>query len=90
MYLLLRLAMTEQLVRNEEVAPLLCDEVTVQSDQDRAGAILDLLHEASRERQVLVFTHDERALAWADANLDGDIDRLVLLGSARLGPVPAA
>ena len=35
-YLLLRLAMTEQLVREGEVAPLLCDEVTVQSDQVRA------------------------------------------------------
>jgi ABC-type lipoprotein export system ATPase subunit len=85
-YLLLRLAMTEQLVRGGEIAPLLCDEVTVQSDQDRARAILDLLHEASRDRQVLVFTHDERALTWADENLDGPDDRLVRLGPALVRP----
>jgi len=29
-----------------------------------------------------VFTHDERALAWAEANLTGDDDRLVRLASA--------
>jgi DNA repair protein SbcC/Rad50 len=79
-YLLLRLAMTEQLVRGGEIAPLLCDEVTVQSDRDRGRAILDLLHEASRGRQVLVFTHDERALAWAEENLDPTNDRLIRLG----------
>ena len=88
-YLLLRLAMTEQLVRAGEVAPLLCDEVTVQSDQDRARAILDLLHDASRARQVLVFTHDERTLAWAEANLNHDEDRLIRLDPALVRPVPA-
>ncbi len=81
-YLLLRLAMTEQLVSQGEVAPLICDEVTVQSDQVRAFELLDLLHETSRTRQVVVFTHDERALAWAEANLTGDDDRLVRLASA--------
>jgi len=81
-YLLLRLAMTEQLVTQGEVSPLICDEVTVQSDQVRAFELLDLLHETSRTRQVVVFTHDERALAWAEANLTGDDDRLVRLASA--------
>ncbi len=81
-YLLLRLAMTEQLVTQGEVAPLICDEVTVQSDRVRAFELLDLLHETSRTRQVVVFTHDERALAWAEANLTGEDDRLVRLASA--------
>lgn len=81
-YLLLRLAMTEQLVTPGEVAPLICDEVTVQSDQVRAFELLDLLHETSRARQVVVFTHDERALAWAEANLAGADDRLIRLGPA--------
>lgn len=78
-YLLLRLAMTEQLVRAGEVAPLICDEVTVQSDERRARELLDLLHDLSAERQVVVFTHDERALAWARQRLDGADDRLVEL-----------
>jgi len=78
-YLLLRLAMTEQLVRAGEVAPLICDEVTVQSDERRARELLDLLHDLSAERQVVVFTHDERALAWARERLRGADDRLVEL-----------
>ena len=82
-FLLLRLAMTEQLVTPGEVAPLICDEVTVQSDQVRAVELLDLLHETSAGRQVVLFTHDERALAWAEANLTDAADRL-----HRLVPVP--
>lgn len=78
-YLLLRLAMTEHLVRAGEVAPLICDEVTVQSDERRARELLDLLHDLSAERQVVVFTHDERALAWARERLRGADDRLVEL-----------
>ena len=63
------------------MAPLICDEVTVQSDQVRAVELLDLLHETSAERQVVVFTHDERALAWAEANLTDADDRLVRLAA---------
>ncbi len=81
-YLLLRLAMTQHLVREDEVAPLLCDEVTVQSDQRRATQLLELLHEVSRDRQVVVFTHDERALTWAETALDGEGDRLIRLDEA--------
>ena len=82
-YLLLRLAMTEHLVTPGEVAPLICDEVTVQSDQVRAFELLDLLHETSAERQVVVFTHDERALAWAEASLTDGADRLQRLTPAK-------
>ncbi len=81
-YLLLRLAMTDQLVTPAEIAPLLCDEVTVQSDQVRAFELLDLLHESSRSRQVVLFSHDERALAWAETHLTGEADRLIRLASA--------
>ncbi len=81
-YLLLRLAMTEHLVSDGEVAPLLCDEVTVQSDQGRATRLLELLHEVSAGRQVVVFTHDERALAWAEGALHGDPDRVIRLDGA--------
>ncbi len=81
-HLLLRVAMTEQLVTPGEIAPLLLDEVTVQSDQRRATELLDLLHDLSRERQVILFTHDERALAWARQAFAGPADRLVELGAA--------
>lgn len=79
-YLLLRIAMADQLVADGEISPLICDEVTVQSDEARALELLRLLQEASRERQVIVLTHDERALAWAEANLVDGRDRLIQLG----------
>ncbi len=56
--------------------------MTVQSDEGRATRLLDLLHEVSAERQVVVFTHDERALAWAETALHGDPDRLIRLDAA--------
>ena len=81
-HLLLRVAMTEQLVTPGEIAPLLLDEVTVQSDQRRATELLNLLHDLSRDRQVVLFTHDERALDWARQTLTGPTDRLVELCAA--------
>ena len=81
-HLLLRVAMTEQLVTPGEIAPLLLDEVTVQSDRRRATELLDLLHDLSRERQVILFTHDERALDWARQALNESTDRLIELGAS--------
>ena len=78
-YLLLRVAMAENLVTNGEVAPLLLDEVTVQSDLVRKGQLLDVLHRLSAERQVILFTHDDDVLAWAGRRLDGARDATLLL-----------
>lgn len=77
-YLLLRLALTEHLVPAPERAPLLFDEVTAHSDANRREVILALLHEISRERQVIVFTHEEPVRLWASENLQSDRDRLFL------------
>jgi uncharacterized protein YhaN len=91
-YLLLRVAMAEHLVTNGEVAPLLLDEVTVQSDAVRKAQLLDVLHRLSAERQVILFTHDDDVLAWADRRLDGERDAVVRLphrGAAASG-VPDA
>jgi hypothetical protein len=82
-YLLLRVAMAEHLVTNGETAPLLLDEVTVQSDQERKRQLLDVLHRLSAERQVILFTHDDDVLAWADRRLDGERDATVLLRHRR-------
>jgi hypothetical protein len=78
-YLLLRVAMAENLVTNGEVAPLLLDEVTVQSDVVRKGQLLDVLHRLSAERQVILFTHDDDVIGWAGRRLDGERDATVLL-----------
>jgi len=78
-YLLLRAAMAEHLVADGERAPLLLDEVTVQSDDARRHELLGVLHELSRDRQVILFTHDERVAAWAEANLQAPRDALLRL-----------
>ncbi len=78
-YLLLRVAMVQHLTRRGEVCPLLLDEVTVQSDAARTAAMLELLHEMSRERQVVLFTQEDHVRAWAETHLQEPQNRLVVL-----------
>lgn len=78
-YLLLRVAMAQHLVTTGETAPLLLDEVTAQADDTRRGALLEILHELSRERQVVLFTHDRRIGEWAAHHLDPVRDALIPL-----------
>jgi DNA repair protein SbcC/Rad50 len=78
-YLLLRVAMSEQIVTTGEPAPLILDDVTVQSDASRTRALLDLLHELSRERQIVVFSQEEDVRAWAEAHVKEPQDVLVHL-----------
>ena len=78
-FLLLRMALAQRLTKKGEVAPLLLDEVTVQSDAKRTAAILDLLHEMSREVQVILFSQEDEVRSWAEANLAEPQDRLRLL-----------
>jgi exonuclease SbcC len=75
-YLLLRLAMVEHLTRPGEVCPLILDDVTVQSDAERTVAILELLHEVSQNRQVILFSQEDDVRKWAESNLTGPRDRL--------------
>ena len=78
-YLLLRMALAQRLTKKGEVAPLLLDEVTVQSDAKRTAAILDLLHKMSREVQVILFSQEDEVRTWAEANLVEPTDSLRLL-----------
>jgi exonuclease SbcC len=83
-YLLLRVALAQHLVKNNEVCPLVLDDVTVQCDAERKEAVLTVLHALSRERQVILFTQEAEVLAWADGNLCLSRDRV-----QRLDPPPA-
>ena len=76
MYLLLRVALADHLTAPHEVCPLLLDDVTVQSDAARTVAILDLLQQLSRERQIILFSQEDEALIWAREHLEADCDRL--------------
>ncbi|HEX6654804.1 MAG TPA: AAA family ATPase, partial [Candidatus Limnocylindria bacterium] len=84
-YLLLRVAMAEHLVTTGERAPLLLDEVTAQADAERKRQLLDVMHRLSSERQVILFTHDEEVLAWAEAALREPEDAIVRLQPIRVG-----
>ncbi|MGI9825335.1 AAA family ATPase [Agromyces sp. Marseille-Q5079] len=68
-FLLLRIALAMHLSTVDETAPLVLDDVTVQSDQERTVAILDLLHELSADRQVILFTQEPEVVAWANEQL---------------------
>jgi uncharacterized protein YhaN len=89
-YLLLRVAMAEHLVTTAETAPLLLDEVTAQSDPERKGRMLDVLHALSADRQVILFSHDDDVTEWAARSLHEPQDRLVRLGSPAATPLAEA
>jgi uncharacterized protein YhaN len=78
-YLLLRIALASTLATTGETAPLLLDDVTVQSDADRTRAILDLLHRESARRQVILFSQEEEVLTWARERLRAPRDGVIEL-----------
>jgi hypothetical protein len=82
-FLLLRVAMAEHLVTTEERAPLVLDEVTAQADTQRKQQLLEVLHQLSTERQVVLFTHDDDVVGWAEQALREPQDRLVRLAAPR-------
>ena len=81
-YLLLRLSLAEHLATTDEVAPMFLDDVTVQSDPTRTVELLEVLHEVSRHRQIVLFTQESEVVEWADRRLRGAEDAVVELGIA--------
>jgi len=79
LYLLLRIAMVDHLSGGNGPCPLLIDDVTVQSDSGRTVSILQMLREMSEERQIILFSQEEEVLRWAEQQLSGANDRLILL-----------
>ena len=72
-YLLLRVALAQHL--STEPCPLLLDDVTVQADDVRTRAVLDLLLQLSADRQIVVFAQDAVVARWARERL-GERDAL--------------
>lgn len=79
LFLLLRLALAQRLATTGEKAPLVLDDITVQSDADRTVAALELLHELSAEHQVVLFSQEDEVLRWAEERLRPLHDRLIRL-----------
>jgi uncharacterized protein YhaN len=78
-HLLLRMAMARHLVCRGETAPLLLDDVTVHFDRERKRAVLDLLHTASNDRQIVLWTQEGDVVEWAERALRPERDALVQL-----------
>ncbi|SDG87440.1 AAA domain-containing protein [Lentzea fradiae] len=72
-YLLLRVALAQHLAT--EACPLLLDDVTVQADDTRTQAVLDLLLRLSADRQIVLFSQETAVVEWARERL-GDRDVL--------------
>lgn len=71
-YLLLRFALASALTTPGESCPLLLDDVTVQADDTRTRAILDLLLSMSADRQIILFAQETAVLTWARSHLPAD------------------
>ncbi|MDX8031876.1 AAA family ATPase [Lentzea sp. BCCO 10_0856] len=66
-YLLLRVALAQHLA--SEPCPLLLDDVTVQADDARTRAVLDLLLRLSEDRQIVLFAQESSVVEWAQERL---------------------
>jgi uncharacterized protein YhaN len=76
-YLLLRLAMADYLTKaSGDTCPLILDDVSTQFDSVRTIALLELLHNFSKQRQVILFTQQSEVREWAKKHLGGEADRL--------------
>jgi exonuclease SbcC len=84
-YLLLRIAIAEHLTKLGETCPLILDDVTAQSDEERTTAVLGMLHRISETRQVILFSQEREVLEWAQENLRGPQDSLVVLDREVVG-----
>ncbi|MBB5808690.1 hypothetical protein F4560_008458 [Saccharothrix ecbatanensis] len=82
-YLLLRIALVRHLTAKNEVSPLLLDDVTVQADDTRTSAILELLLALAERQQIVLFAQESSVLDWAERNLTGERHAVV-----RLAQVP--
>ena len=85
-YLLLRAVMSRLLTKDAEMCPLILDDATVHCDPDRQRAILSLLHRISAEQQVIIFTQEPEALAWAQECLSNVQDKLIELEPLDIPP----
>lgn len=83
-YLLLRIGLVEFIATTGEPAPLILDDVTVQCDSARTEALLEMLHELSLERQIVVFSQEQQVLDWARRELGSERDKLVELDTGTI------
>ena len=72
----------EHLVRSDECAPLILDDVTIHSDPVRKRALLDLLLQMSEQRQIILFAQEDEVRQWAEMTLQPPAHSFQLLDGA--------
>lgn len=75
-YLLLRLALSQHLTKEDEVCPLILDDVVSAADAPRKQAVLETLLAISESTQVVLFTHENDVRDWARKHLAEPANRL--------------
>ena len=70
-YLMLRVAIARLMSRTEEQLPLLLDDPLVQCDRARQEQTLHFLAQLAEETQLFLFTKDDWAKSWFEANCQG-------------------
>lgn len=75
LFLSLRLAAIEERSAVHSM-PLVCDDLLITADDDRAGRLIVQLAELSRSNQVICFTHHQHLVGVADRVIGRDMFRL--------------
>jgi chromosome segregation protein len=78
LYLALRLAALGEFAARADPLPFICDDLLVSFDDARAGLALDVLAEASKDLQVILFTHHRHIVDLAKARLKDKVDVITL------------
>ena len=71
--------MAQHLTKTDEVCPLILDDVVSTYDRVRKKQVLETLHALSESTQVILFSHEQEVLDWAQDRLQEPRDRLTKL-----------
>ncbi len=76
LYLSLRLALCELILTNDEMPPMILDDIFVNFDKNRLERALDILKKLSEKRQIILFSCHEREADYLKDDPDVGIVRL--------------
>jgi uncharacterized protein YhaN len=73
LYLSLRLASLEKYIHLNEPMPFIIDDILINFDDERSGAVMKILADISNKTQVILFTHHNHLLEIAKKAVDSEI-----------------
>lgn len=81
-YLMLRFALAKHMAKPGESCPLMFDDATAASDNERKRVLLETLLTISSSVQVILFTHEDEVRVWAKQRLRTSPNLLIELDRA--------